>query len=162
MYKILGVDPGSQCTGFGIIAGTGDDFHYVASGTIVLDKKKQRFEKLRSLYVEMERVIRAHSPTQFAIEDVFYSKNARSSLVLGEARGAAILAASLAGLPVFEYSPRQIKLSVTGQGAADKSQVGFMLARILGLDESPASADESDALAIAICHAFRNREWSSV
>ena len=162
MFKILGVDPGSQCTGFGIIAGSGDDFHYVASGTIVLGRNERRYEKLRSLYVGIERVIKAHSPTQFAIEDVFYSKNARSSLVLGEARGAAILAASLAGLPVFEYSPRQVKLSVTGQGAADKSQVKFMLGKILEMYEAPTNTDESDALAIAICHAFRSREWSSL
>lgn len=160
MYKILGVDPGSLCTGFGIIAGEGDDFHYVASGTIVPGKKSQRYEKLRSIYLEIERVIERHNPTHFAIENVFYSKNARSSMVLGEARGAAILAATLAGLPVFEYSAREVKQSVTGRGEADKSQVSFMLGRILEIDETPESNDESDALAVAICHAFKNHEWS--
>jgi len=160
MYKILGVDPGSHCTGFGIIAGAGDDFHYVTSGAIVLDKREPRYAKLKSIYLRMERLIKEHSPTQFAIEDVFYSKNARSSLILGEARGAAILAAALAGLPVFEYSAREVKQSVTGQGAADKAQVSYMLARILELQEAPAKSDESDALAVAICHAFKNREYS--
>jgi crossover junction endodeoxyribonuclease RuvC len=160
MYKILGVDPGSHCTGFGVISGEGDDFHYVASGTIVPGKKSQRYEKLRSIYLGMEQVIERHNPTHFAIENVFYSKNARSSMVLGEARGAAILAATLAGLPVFEYSAREVKQSVTGRGEADKSQVSYMLGRILEIDEIPESNDESDALAVAICHAFKNREWS--
>jgi crossover junction endodeoxyribonuclease RuvC len=79
--------------------------------------------------------------------------------VLGEARGAAILAATLAGIPVYEYSAREVKQSVTGNGAADKSQVSFMLTKILGLRESPERADESDALAIAMCHAFKRRDW---
>ena len=160
MYKILGVDPGSHCTGFGVISGEGDDFRYVASGTIVPGKKSQRYEKLRSIYLGMEQVIERHNPTHFVIEHVFYGKNARSSMVLGEARGAAILAATLAGLPVFEYSAREVKQSVTGRGEADKSQVSYMLGRILEIDEIPESNDESDALAVAICHAFKNREWS--
>jgi crossover junction endodeoxyribonuclease RuvC len=160
MFKILGVDPGSLCTGFGIIAGEGDDFHYVTSGTIVPGKNVQRYEKLKEIYKQVERVIVEQSPTHFAIENVFYSKNAKSSLVLGEARGVAILAAALAGLPVFEYSAREVKQSVTGRGEADKSQVSFMLGEILDLKETPQSNDESDALAVAICHAFKNREWS--
>jgi crossover junction endodeoxyribonuclease RuvC len=142
MKKILGIDPGSLCTGFGIIAGEGDDFHYVASGTIVTGKNEQRYEKLRSIYLEIEQIIKEPAPTQFAIENVFYSKNAKSSLVLGEARGAAILAATFAGLPVFEYSAREVKQSVTGRGEADKSQVSFMLGRILELKEIPEKDEE--------------------
>ncbi len=111
--------------------------------------------------MEVEQVIKLHAPTHFAIEDVFYSKNAKSSLILGEARGAAILAATLSKLPVFEYSPREVKQSVTGHGAADKSQVAYMLRRILDLADPPDNHDESDALAVAICHAFKNREWSA-
>ena len=160
MFKILGVDPGSVCTGFGIIAGEGDDFHYVASGTISLGKKQHRYEKLRSIYEQMVDVISQHDPTHFAIENVFYSKNPRSALVLGEARGAAILAATLVELPVFEYSAREVKQSVTGRGAADKTQVSYMLCRILDIGEAPESNDESDALAVAVCHAFKSREWS--
>ena len=160
MYKILGVDPGSICTGFGIIAGEGDGFHYVASGTIVPGKREQRYEKLKVIYKQIEQVIARHEPTHFAIENVFYSKNPKSALVLGEARGVAILAATLAGLPVFEYSAREVKQSVTGQGGADKSQVSFMLGTILDMKETPRNNDESDALAVAICHAFKNREWS--
>jgi crossover junction endodeoxyribonuclease RuvC len=132
----------------------------VTSGTIVPGKNVQRYEKLKEIYKQVERVIVEQSPTHFAIENVFYSKNAKSSLVLGEARGVAILAAALAGLPVFEYSAREVKQSVTGRGEADKSQVSFMLGEILDLKETPQSNDESDALAVAICHAFKNREWS--
>jgi crossover junction endodeoxyribonuclease RuvC len=132
----------------------------VTSGTIVPGKNAQRYEKLKEIYKQVEQVIAEQSPTHFAIENVFYSKNAKSSLVLGEARGVAILAATLAGLPVFEYSAREVKQSVTGRGEADKSQVNFMLGRILDLKETPRSNDESDALAVAICHAFKNREWS--
>jgi crossover junction endodeoxyribonuclease RuvC len=162
MYKILGVDPGSHRTGFGIIAGDGDDFHYVVSGTITHGKSETRYSRLRSIYLRMQEIIADHAPTHFAIEDVFYSKNAKSSLVLGEARGAAVLAATLADLPVFEYSPREVKQSVTGRGEADKSQVSYMLHKILDISEPPQSDDESDALAIAICHAFKNREWAEL
>ena len=161
-HTILGVDPGSICTGFGIISGSGDKITYVSSGTILPTKSANRYDKLRTIFLEMEEVIRKYSPTHFAIEDVFYNKNAKSSLVLGEARGAAILAAALSGLPVFEYSPREVKQSVTGHGGADKSQVNYMLGKILEMGQPPDSSDESDALAVAICHAFKNREWSPV
>jgi crossover junction endodeoxyribonuclease RuvC len=160
MYTILGVDPGSACTGFGIISGEGDEFRYIASGAITPKKGYSRYDRLKFIFVEMERVIREYSPTHFAIEDVFYSKNAKSSLVLGEARGAAILAAALSGLPICEYSAREVKQSVTGRGAAHKSQVNFMLGKLLCLDHPPENIDESDALAVAICHVFKNPEWS--
>ena len=161
-YCILGVDPGSNVTGFGLVRGTGDDVQYVFSGTIAAGRAASRHERLREIFIAIERVIREYQPTHFAIEDVFYSKNPRSALVLGEARGAAILAAAMAGLPVFEYSAREVKQSVTGNGAADKSQVSYMLGKMLGLAELPEKADESDAIAIAMCHAFKRREWSVV
>jgi crossover junction endodeoxyribonuclease RuvC len=160
MYRILGVDPGSHCTGFGVITGEGDEFKYIDSGHISPPKNASRCERLRAIFEGIQQAIRRHAPTHLAIEDVFYNKNARSSLVLGEARGAAILAAALAEVPVYEYSPREIKQSVTGHGGADKSQVNFMLGKILRLDRPPANTDESDALAVAVCHAFKNREWT--
>jgi crossover junction endodeoxyribonuclease RuvC len=159
-FRILGVDPGSKCTGYGLVGGSGDEVQYVTSGTIQSPRTATRYDRLRAIYAGIERVIREFEPTHFAIEDVFYSKNAKSALVLGEARGVAILAATLAGLPVFEYSPRAVKQSVTGNGAADKSQVSYMLGRILHLPSLPERADESDAIAIAMCHAFKRREWS--
>ncbi|MDH4037030.1 MAG: crossover junction endodeoxyribonuclease RuvC [Candidatus Krumholzibacteria bacterium] len=160
-WRILGVDPGSTCTGFGLVQGSGDDVTYLASGTILAPRGATRYQRLRGIYTGIERVIREHRPTHFAIEDVFYSKNPRSALVLGEARGAAILAASLAEIPIFEYSAREVKQSVTGNGAADKSQVSYMLGKILKLAQLPERADESDAIAIAMCHAFKRRDWSA-
>jgi len=160
MYRILGVDPGSACTGYGLVAGEGDDICYVSSGTIKAASGASRFEKLRGIYAGLSRVIRELEPTHFAIEDVFYNKNPRSALVLGEARGAAILAAVNSGLPVFEYAAREVKLSVTGNGAAHKSQVSYMLGKVLSLAPPPADTDESDALAVAVCHAFKHRQWS--
>jgi crossover junction endodeoxyribonuclease RuvC len=162
VFRILGVDPGSSVTGYGVVAGEGSEFSYVASGVIRLPRGASRFEKLRTIFEELGKVIAEHSPTHFAIEEVFYSKNPRSALVLGEARGAAILAAATAGVPIHEYSAREVKQAVTGNGAAHKSQVNFMLGKLLGLDPPPESEDESDALAIAMCHAFRNREWTTV
>jgi crossover junction endodeoxyribonuclease RuvC len=159
MYRILGVDPGSNCTGYGLVLGNGDTVSYVSSGTIAPTKKQSRYERIREIYAGIERVIRELEPTHFAIEDVFYSKNPRSTLVLGEARGAAILAATLAGLPIYEYSAREVKQSVTGNGAADKSQVSYMLVKILGLSATPQRMDETDAIAIAMCHAFKRRDW---
>lgn len=159
-YRILGVDPGSNCTGYGLVAGVGDEVAYVSSGTIQPPRGATRYERLRAIYAGIERVIREFEPTHFAIEDVFYSKNPRSALVLGEARGAAILAASLAQIPIFEYSAREVKQSVTGNGAADKTQVSYMLGKMLRLQSPPERADESDALAIAMCHAFKRRDWS--
>jgi len=161
MYKILGVDPGSSCTGYGLISGDGQKVLYVTSGAIKLPARATRFEKLREIHQRIAAIIATHAPTHFAIENVFYSKNPRSTLVLGEARGAAILAAVLAGVPVFEYSAREVKQSVTGNGAAHKSQVSFMMGKILGV-APPESEDESDAIAIAMCHAFKNVEMKSL
>ena len=160
--RILGIDPGSTCTGFGVVAGDGESFQYVASGSIRPSRTNDRHGRLREIFVRIEEVIQKHQPTHFAIEDVFFKKNAKSALALGEARGVAILAATLADLPVFEYSAREVKQSVTGHGGADKSQVDFMLGKILQLTTSLENTDESDALAVALCHAFKNRKWSVV
>jgi crossover junction endodeoxyribonuclease RuvC len=161
VYRIIGVDPGSNCTGYGVVHGTGEEVAYLASGTITAARNASRYQRLRAIHTGIAEVIARFQPTHFAIEDVFYSKNPRSALVLGEARGAAILAASLAELPIFEYSAREVKQSVTGNGAADKSQVSYMLGKILRLKELPERDDESDAIAIAMCHAFKRRDWSA-
>lgn len=159
-FTILGVDPGSACTGWGLLRGDGGHLQYVASGTIKLPRTASRAEKLRRIHAAIAGVIGEHSPTQFAIEEVFFNKNPRSTMVLGEARGAAILAAALAHLPVFEYSAREVKQSVTGNGAAHKSQVNFMMGKLLALVNPPQNPDESDALAVAICHALKHGEIS--
>jgi crossover junction endodeoxyribonuclease RuvC len=156
------VDPGSACTGYGLISGEGDNIFYQSSGVIILPRKANRYERLKTIHIGIGKVIQEQSPTHFAIEEVFYSKNPKSALVLGEARGAAILAAALSNLPVYEYSAREIKQAVTGNGAAHKNQVNFMLGKLLKLGTPPEKEDESDALAVAVCHAFKNREWSTV
>lgn len=156
---ILGVDPGSACTGWGLLRSDGNNVGYLASGAITLSPKAARYEKLRLIHTGIADIVREHSPTHFAIEEVFYNKNPKTTMILGEARGAAILAAALAQLPVFEYSAREVKLSVTGNGAAHKSQVNYMLGKLLDLTEPPHNPDESDALAVAVCHAFKQREW---
>jgi crossover junction endodeoxyribonuclease RuvC len=162
MVMILGIDPGSACTGWGLVRGDGDQIEYAASGVIRPNRKSPRHERVKDIFLELSRVIREYEPTHLAVEDVFFCKNPKSALVLGEARGAAVLAASLGGLEVFEYSAREIKQALTGHGGAAKSQVGYMLQRILGLAEPPELDDESDALAVAVCHAFRQREWSVI
>jgi crossover junction endodeoxyribonuclease RuvC len=159
MQRILGVDPGSNCTGWGVITGEGDELRYIDSGYITPPRKADRYGRLRFIFETIGGVIEKHAPTQFAIEDVFYNKNARSSLILGEARGVAILAAAMADLAVHEYSAREVKQSLTGHGGADKSQVSFMMSKILGLPRPPENNDESDALAVAVCHVFKSREW---
>jgi crossover junction endodeoxyribonuclease RuvC len=139
-----------------VLWGEGNKIDYVASGAIKLPRATPRIEKLRLIHNGITEVIHRHSPSHFAIEEVFYNKNPKSTMVLGEARGAAILAAALTGIPVSEYSAREVKLSVTGNGAAHKRQVNFMLGKMLGLREPPENPDESDALAVAVCHAFKH------
>ncbi len=160
MCTILGVDPGSTCTGYGIVKMEKGELTYIASGVVTAGRELNRYERIKEIFLEVGRIIKDFSPTHFAIEEVFHSKNTKSALILGEARGAAVLAASISELPIYEYSPTEVKQAITGYGAAHKSQVGFMLGKILGLPEPPANSDESDALGVAVCHAFREREWS--
>lgn len=149
---ILGIDPGSRITGYGVVDVTAPRPHYVASGCIrtLGDDLAQR---LAQIYSGISEIIARHAPGEFAIEQVFMAKNADSALKLGQARGCAIVCAANHGLPVSEYGPRQIKQAVTGTGAAEKTQVQHMITAILGLSESP-QADAADALAIALTHAY--------
>lgn len=150
MTVILGIDPGSRITGFGIIETHANQSRHIASGHIRL-KGDHLPVKLGMIFDELSALISQYSPEQFAIESVFMHRNADSALKLGQARGAAICAATVAGLPVSEYAPREIKQSVVGKGAADKLQVQHMVRILLNLSKSP-QADEADALAIALCH----------
>lgn len=151
---ILGIDPGSQVAGYGIIQADGRTISLVSSGAIRLQKYKELTARLSALYTEVTQLIRVHRPSQFAIEDIFVSKNIRSALTLGHARGTCILAALHGGLDVFEYSAKEVKLAVVGNGAAGKNQVAFMTKKLLSLGTN-GTLDETDALAVAICHAHR-------
>lgn len=151
--RIMGIDPGSRITGYGVIdvavAGTGAQ--YVASGCIHTSDAALP-QRLKIIYQGIAAVIAAYQPLEVAAEQVFMHRNADSALKLGQARGAALSAVVMADLPVSEYAPRSIKQALVGSGAADKVQVQYMVTLLLKLAETPAP-DAADALAVAICHA---------
>lgn len=154
---ILGVDPGTIITGYGIIESEKNTFRHIHNGCIKLPAKLIP-EKLGIIYNQLSVLIRKYQPDEFAVETAFYGKNVQSALKIGYARGAAILAAVNNNIPISEYSPREVKKSVVGTGAATKEQVGYMIKNILCLDSTLIiKFDESDALAVALCHAFRMR-----
>lgn len=149
---IMGLDPGTAITGYGLIKYDGSRFSMIDCGCIRTSPESPLSERLQIIYRELTDVIRQYKPEQFAIEELFFNKNARTALAVGHARGVAMLAASSAGLPVFEYTPLQVKQAVTGFGRAAKTQVQFMVKTILALPEAPEPDDVADALAVAICH----------
>jgi len=150
MIRILGIDPGSRVTGFGVIDVSGSSVAYVASGC-VRSAEGSLPERLKTIYEGISEVVRSYQPLEMAIENVFMQKNAASALKLGQARGAAICAVVTQAVDVHEYSPTQIKQAVVGRGHADKTQVQHMVTALLNLSEAP-QADAADALACALCH----------
>lgn len=155
MAIILGIDPGSRKTGFGLIESVGAQNLYVASGVIRIPETALA-ERLKVIFDSISEIIRRYAPEQFAIENVFMAKNANSALKLGQARGAAIVAATYFNLPVAEYEARKVKQSVVGTGAANKVQVQHMVTQLLSLSASPQE-DAADALAVALCHAHSQK-----
>lgn len=151
MTLILGIDPGSRKTGFGIIQVAGSQASYVTSGVIRIPDGELA-GRLKVIFDSLTTIILQHSPDEMAIEQVFMARNAASALKLGQARGAAIVAAAARELPVSEYEARKVKQSVVGNGAADKTQVQHMVKTLLKLPGVPQE-DAADALAIALCHA---------
>lgn len=149
---IMGVDPGTAITGYGLIRYDGSRFSLVECGCVRTSSESPMSDRLHTLYRELTGIIRQYKPEQFAIEELFFNKNARTALAVGHARGVAMLAASSSGMPVFEYTPLQVKQAVTGFGRAAKTQVQYMVKTILALPEAPAPDDVADALAVAICH----------
>jgi len=155
MAIILGVDPGSRITGYGIIRVEGRTTEYIDSGCIRVGEKPWA-ERLQTIFHSLALLIGEYRPEEFAIEQVFMARNPDSALKLGQARGAAIVSAANSGLPVHEYSARQVKQAVVGSGSADKAQVQHMVQALLKLSRKP-QADAADALAIALCHAHMNQ-----
>jgi crossover junction endodeoxyribonuclease RuvC len=153
--KILGIDPGLQVTGFGVIEKNGNRLGYVTSGC-VRSGRGELAVRLRTLLEGLNEVIAAHRPDAVVVEKVFVNVNPQSTLALGQARGTAICAAVLAGHPVAEYTALQVKQAVVGNGHANKEQVQHMVKRLLALAGDP-SPDAADALACAICHAHGER-----
>ena len=154
--KILGIDPGSQVLGYGLLEALPGGPQSCDSGTLRTSSTLDLCERLLLIHREIERLLGVHRPDIVAGETAFYHKNARSTLILGHVRGVVLLAARQAGLGVAEYAPREVKMAVTGHGDAAKEQVAFMVRRLLGLSETPSS-DAADALAVALCHWHRSR-----
>jgi len=151
MLRAIGIDPGSRYTGYGVVEGDGSRLQHVLNGTVCMASHLAFPERLKIIYKELTAVIRDCQPECMAIEDVFFAKNVKSALKLGQARGAAILAGVNAGLPIFEYSALEIKQAVVGYGKASKEQVAQMIQYLFRLRE-PLNPNAADALATAICH----------
>jgi crossover junction endodeoxyribonuclease RuvC len=151
LKRVLGIDPGLARTGWGIIEAEGNRLSFVAGGTITSNAKHEMAERLRTLYVGLQEVISTYQPTHVGVEEVFVNDNAKTSLLLGQARGLALLVPALAGLEVAEYTPLLVKKSVVGYGRAEKEQVAHMV-KVLLPTAQLVGADMADALAVAICH----------
>ena len=153
--RILGIDPGSSSTGYGIIETDGSSHRALAFGAVRTSPRRPFQERLLKIYTDLNRILDRERVDIMAIEEVFYATNVQSALRLGHARGIAFLIAAQHHLQIFEYSPLEIKNAVVGYGRAEKMQVQAMVRMLLGLPENPLPDDASDALAIAICHAHR-------
>ena len=155
--RVIGVDPGLTITGFGILDYKGGQIRTVAFVTIKPPVKESLPNRLEYLNSHMTELLEKFEPNAFAIEDTFFSQNVKSALLLGQARGVLLLAAASKGIPSMDYAPRKVKQSVVGNGAADKTQVQYMVQQILKMDEPPKPLDVSDALAIGLCHINQNK-----
>ena len=149
---ILGVDPGISITGFSIIESKRNQPSLSAYGTVKPNQKDSLPKRLNYLFEEMNKILDQFNPDILSVEDAFYSKNVKSAMVLGQARGAIILAAAQANIPIFEFAPRKVKMSVCGNGAASKEQVAYMVTKILKLKVQPKPLDVSDAMAVGLCY----------
>jgi crossover junction endodeoxyribonuclease RuvC len=158
--RVLGIDPGSQRTGFGVLDAVGPRLSYVSSG-VIRTTGMDFAARLCEIFRCMQTIVAEYRPEEIAIERVFMNRNADSALKLGQARGAAICGTADSQAQVFEYAPREIKLAVVGSGNAEKSQVQLMMRSLLKL-ESAVTADAADALAAAVCHALRGRVRASL
>jgi crossover junction endodeoxyribonuclease RuvC len=155
-FRILGIDPGSQITGLGIIdISEKRDVNLCYYGCVRTSRGKPLSHRLNQIYTGLTDIITQYQPGFVAVEDIFYSENVKTAIVMGQARGIALLAPMNLGLPPAEYSPREVKLAVVGRGNASKDQVHFMVKNILRLKEDIRPDDASDALAVALCHYHR-------
>ncbi len=154
---VLGIDPGSRVTGYGLVREVSGQASLLKAGTIRTDSKKEMCARLGHIYSKIAELVQSYGPVEAAIENVFVAANPSSALKLGQARGAAIAACAVAGLTVSGYEPTKVKQSLVGTGRADKTQVAFMVSRILGVKDPKWAKDASDALAIAVCHLNERR-----
>ncbi len=152
---ILGIDPGSLCTGYGVVRVAGSRISYVEGGVLRPSRGLDLSARLTKLHDGLAEIIRRTQPDAAALEECFMGRYARAALVLGHARGALIVAAATARVPVHEYAPRLVKLAATGTGGASKEQIMAMIPRIVAGAPAKPGSDEADALAVAVCHAHR-------
>ena len=150
--KILGIDPGLVCTGFGVIESSNNNLKVVDFGIIKADPKDSLSQRLKTIYDDVKEIVEMYKPSIMSIEEVFCGKNVKSALLLGHARAVPMVLSANYNMPVYEFSSRRIKQSITGNGNATKEQVQFMVKNILLMDSLPQPLDASDALAIAICY----------
>jgi crossover junction endodeoxyribonuclease RuvC len=153
---ILGIDPGTTMMGYGVIKGTGKTPSYIDMGAVDLKREGDHYMKLRKIYERTIELMENYLPDEVAIEAPFYGKNVQSMLKLGRAQGVAMAAVLSRDIPVFEYAPRKIKLSITSSGNASKEQVARMLMRMFDLKEMPKNLDATDGLAAAVCHFYQD------
>lgn len=151
--RILGIDPGYAIMGYGVLDYKGNKFTPIKYGSITTEAHTPNEERLMILYDELTKIIEEYQPDECAIEELFYNTNATTAIMVGEARGMALLACAKSGIKIAEYTPLEIKSALTGYGKADKKQVQTMVKMILGLSEVPKPDDTADAVAAAICHA---------
>ncbi len=153
----MGIDPGTNFTGYGFLSVRGKDPVFLELGSISLGKEKDMYQKLRAIFEEVSALIDRYRPDEVAFESPFFGENVQSMLKLGRAQGVAMAAALTKGLPVYEYAPRRIKLSITGKGAASKEQVAGLLSKILKVEFSAdQKLDATDGLAVALCHFYQS------
>ena len=152
---ILGIDPGTSITGYGLIKTVGPDPELITIGSIDLSKFDDHYLKIKHIFDRTVGIIEEYHPDELAIEAPFYGKNVQSMLKLGRAQGAAIAAALTYSIPIFEYAPRKIKMSITGRGSASKEQVASMLMQILKFNKLEVKLDATDGLAAALCHFYQ-------
>jgi len=153
---ILGIDPGTNIMGYGLIKKSGTKIQFLYLNVVLLNKIKSHNLKLKKIFETTNEIIRSYKPNEIAIEAPFFGKNVQSMLKLGRAQGATIIASVVNNIPIVEYAPKKIKLSITGSGKASKEQVAGMLMKMLKLNKKPEYLDATDGLAVAVCHALQN------
>lgn len=152
MARILGIDPGYAIMGWGVIEKKGSSFKPLAYGSLTTDKDMPMPMRLKSLYAGLMDIIAEYRPEEMSVEQLYFNDNAKTAIFVGQARGVAILAGVNSGLSIYEYTPLEIKVNISGYGRADKQQMQFMVTKMLGLKEVPRPDDTADAIAAAICH----------
>ena len=158
---IMGIDPGTNFTGYGIISVEGKKISCLSLGYIDMVKMTDVYQKLRHIFERVSGIIDAYHPEEVAFESPFYGENVQSMLKLGRAQGVAMAAALTKGLPVFEYAPRKVKVAITGNGAASKEQVASLLCKQLKVQQIPKNLDSTDGLAVAMCHYYESTSLKS-